>query len=507
MKKMPSQDLFRLIKALDKGEKRNFKLLANLMEGGREKRYLELFDMLDRQEVYSEQKLRKHFNDLYGGQLSAGKNYLHKLILRSLSHYSDAPEWELATMREQATVLTQKELFGQAEKLIRRAMREAEERECFHEWHQLIDLQVQILALTMHAAEDEQKLSELLDLKTQVMGQLENLERYKDLRAQLPVLMKVNLGPDEDFMKRLDYVAEMPEIQDSELALSISAKLERLLIRSFLATVKKDEAAKEEAYLALESLFEAHPVTLASKRPLFLRELMVRALEFASQGRVEAARKMVGAVEIESREGRALNYTTRTYLLMVYLHIGIFGGDLGTALKMVHDPVRGFGALKGKVKHSNEIVLCYAAAVAYWVDGNLQAALRWAYHCMQDYKATEHLVFHHYLARILVLLIHFDLKNYSVVESELASFKRFLDKTNGVGAYDQVLIKGMRRLLSVVETPDFTSACKRFAEEVMKTVAMDKNAVYKDNVTHLGVWLQHKVSRKTVAELLRERAH
>ena len=60
---MRSSDyLFRLIKALSKGDRRNFKLFAQLQDG--DKQYIKLFDAIDRQSEYDEEKLLKQFDKL-----------------------------------------------------------------------------------------------------------------------------------------------------------------------------------------------------------------------------------------------------------------------------------------------------------------------------------------------------------------------------------------------------------------------------------------------------------
>jgi hypothetical protein len=54
-----SDTLFQLIKSLEKGEKRNFKLYAKRNSSSEDLKIIELFDVLDRMEEYDESNLLK----------------------------------------------------------------------------------------------------------------------------------------------------------------------------------------------------------------------------------------------------------------------------------------------------------------------------------------------------------------------------------------------------------------------------------------------------------------
>ena len=85
----PSTELFNLIKSLSKSEKRFFKLSSSLQSG--EKNYLKIFDYIEKQKDYDEEKLKDYFKkDTFIKHLPSEKNHLYKLILKSLrSYYSE----------------------------------------------------------------------------------------------------------------------------------------------------------------------------------------------------------------------------------------------------------------------------------------------------------------------------------------------------------------------------------------------------------------------------------
>jgi hypothetical protein len=86
--KTVSDDLYRLIKSLNKSEKGYFKKFAAKNEVGSKQNYIVLFDAIDRMEEYDEERLRVSLKkESFIKQLPVYKVYLFNLILKSLSLY------------------------------------------------------------------------------------------------------------------------------------------------------------------------------------------------------------------------------------------------------------------------------------------------------------------------------------------------------------------------------------------------------------------------------------
>ena len=120
----PSDDLFRLIKSLDKNEKGYFKKNAQGGSKGRDKNYLVLFDAIDAQEDYNEEALLKKFrNQTFAKQFSVAKNFLFELILKSQRAYraGSSKFMRLNALMENGEVLFEKGLYEEAIKMWEKA--------------------------------------------------------------------------------------------------------------------------------------------------------------------------------------------------------------------------------------------------------------------------------------------------------------------------------------------------------------------------------------------------
>ncbi len=108
-------DLYELIRAMSKTEKRYFTLDAQ--KSGRHSRYLELFQAINAMESYDEAALRQQF----GKNLPTDKNYLYEAILRSMRDYRSAGSYaaRIKEMILDARYLYERGLYEQSEVRLR----------------------------------------------------------------------------------------------------------------------------------------------------------------------------------------------------------------------------------------------------------------------------------------------------------------------------------------------------------------------------------------------------
>ena len=89
---MPNRHIdtvFQLIKSLGKSEKRNFKLYITRNKSSEELKVVQLFDALDKMDIYDEALLLKKNKSIKKQQLSNLKAHLYKQILSSLRLITD----------------------------------------------------------------------------------------------------------------------------------------------------------------------------------------------------------------------------------------------------------------------------------------------------------------------------------------------------------------------------------------------------------------------------------
>ena len=119
--------LFELIQSLDKSEKRYFKLAFS--DQVKDKKYIKLFDVLERTEIYDEKKIKYQIKDAYlEKHYAETKYYLYQQILKVLKEYRTQHSIDniLLDKLQNIEILIQKALFDQAIKELTKAKKMAQ---------------------------------------------------------------------------------------------------------------------------------------------------------------------------------------------------------------------------------------------------------------------------------------------------------------------------------------------------------------------------------------------
>jgi len=115
-----TDELFQLIRSLDKSEKRMFKLYLKRSDGAEDLKVIRLFDALDKMEEYSEEQLLKRDKSIKKQQLSNMKAHLYKQLLSSLRQAKNEGNIDILLNEQMAyaRILYNKGLYLQSLKML-----------------------------------------------------------------------------------------------------------------------------------------------------------------------------------------------------------------------------------------------------------------------------------------------------------------------------------------------------------------------------------------------------
>src|SRR5258706_2614560 len=172
--------LFQLIKSLKKSEKRNFKLYVKRNSASEDLKTIQLFDALDKMNMYDESVLLKKSKSISKQQLSNIKAHLYKQILSSLRIIKDEDniDIQLHEQMDHARILYNKGLYLQSLKVLDRM------KESAKNYNQLTYLQ-QVLFF--------EKKIEALFITRSMQNRAERLSNESDtVNAQLSLVNKLS---------------------------------------------------------------------------------------------------------------------------------------------------------------------------------------------------------------------------------------------------------------------------------------------------------------------------
>ena len=142
---MVKESLHELIHSMTMPEKRHFKIYASKHVIGGSNDYVQLFDAIAEQVEYNDEFLKR---ESFVKNLPAEKNYLYRLILRSLNsfHDSSSAKNKIYTLLKNIEILYHKGLYDQALRLVRKAKKLTQENELFIQELVVNELEVELLS-------------------------------------------------------------------------------------------------------------------------------------------------------------------------------------------------------------------------------------------------------------------------------------------------------------------------------------------------------------------------
>lgn len=154
---MVKTELYDLIQSMTMSEKRYFKIYSSKHVIGDKNDYVDLFDAMDIMEDYDEEFLKKQ---RFVKNLSAEKNYLQKLVLKSLVAFNSNlnSKMQVIGYLQNAEVLYHKGLYKHAEKQCVKAINLASEYELFTHKIVALELMVELISKQFQYQEAIEKI-------------------------------------------------------------------------------------------------------------------------------------------------------------------------------------------------------------------------------------------------------------------------------------------------------------------------------------------------------------
>ncbi|MFN8397320.1 MAG: hypothetical protein U0176_22035 [Bacteroidia bacterium] len=180
---MRPDPLHELIHSLTANERRYFRLHALPGGGDGNSNYMRLFEAILAQSTYDEAAILKAFEgEPLTRHLSSEKNYLYRLILRSLRAMTDSSSIHLQVQAEihNAMLLFQRGLYHQCKKLLAKARKLAESIEYHHALVEILTWERRLWKIIADKGR-HQLAEDLIAAQQRSLAQLEETRAYYDL--------------------------------------------------------------------------------------------------------------------------------------------------------------------------------------------------------------------------------------------------------------------------------------------------------------------------------------
>lgn len=500
-----SEPLFELIKSLDKTEKGYFKKFAGRYGSKTsEQDYLKLFDLLDKIDIYDEEKVKGYFAK--AGKkfnLSAQKNYLHEQLLRALRSYASGKSvmYEITESYLDIQNLIDRGLTHQALDLIMECQQKALQIENY-EWLLNLKIQEETLKLRMLG---KYSMEEVNEVKQAIRKVLANIA---DERTLSELLFAIKLLDDErgitevatdDLMQRADILMQYPLLQTPE-KLGNRGRLLCYSIFHIYSAVKMDDLASLK-YLKLVHDVYKHMELDVRTTYSYLANVSNVIMTALNVNDVAEALHFLRVLEKQRFKDAALEtYRKKVYAknLLMYLLVNSLRGN---TREDVWAAEKHYLETNPEPAGNNNLMSSYYMAILFYGVNEPDKALEW-FNKTAEHKKTSFLNVQAY-SRILCAYIYYDLDSPSLVESTLQSALYFIKKNNLPSNYLKQCVALLNKLLDCPKGSETKTQLQRMYEvitEMYGTELRNENTYFHD--LNLAVWCLAKLQAHSYGEQL-----
>ncbi len=487
------EDLFRLIQAMSKSEKRYFTLDAQ-KTGKKGSKYLDLFKAINAMEEYDEAKLKKKFPK----NLSTDKAYLYESIMKSLRDFNGAKSISVRVKEliTDARFLRERGLYIQSEGRLKEAKDLAKS----------IDDQIALLEINREAREIawitkrdyEKRIKELMEEKEISLQAVLDFFEYSDISSKLGIALKKNF-----FTSKPELVKELSERVSTNLATeSPRAKRKHLVTQAISHRIIGNADEYVEHFSKIVDLWDSHP---SFKNEEYFKYVNDVSNLLASQGEVlnfDSFPELINRME----QTNTSNLHLQAFIFQkVYLYRLLYLINTGQK----HDFEKLEEGIKSgldiyRINIASRIALMFNTAILLFMNERYQECSRWCKDIIKQSKNISRKDAQD-AAYLLNLVATFEFMEIEDFEKEFRNTDRYFNTKDKVVDYE--LIKTTLELFKKIVNAPLLEVKQRYSN---LKVFINSHHENNTNFIPMGIdelilrWVESKLTNKTVIQLCSE---
>lgn len=501
--------LFVLIKSLSKSEKRQFKIFASRLETSSNTKFIELFNILDKSEVYDEKMILKN-GLIKKVQLSNLKSYLYKQILVSirLNIPSQNIRYQLREQIDFAVILYNKGLYKQSLKILDKtkalAIENDEKYMAFEivEFEKLIESQYITRSIQGRADELVVQAKEL-NYRNTISSKLSNLS------LQLyGIMLKTGYVKSDAEYKYIDdyFKKHISKLDESKFGFRekywfYNANLWRsFLVQDFLASYKY--AFKwVTLFYDNPNMIYLNPVFFLKGNNYLLESLYM--LKYKSK-----FKKYLVLLEETIKDPRFPINDNIACLSFLYLYNNklnyhILEGSFVESEYLIPEILNKLKIHNDHLDEHHEMLFYYKIASIYFGNEKYAECINYLEKIINNKNLSmrEDLMC---FSRLLCLIAHYELGKDFYIENQIKNTYKFLIKMNDLHEVQKEIIRFMKNLNSIYPS----DIKKEFIKMKERFVELDKNTYEKRAFLYLDIisWLESKIENRKISDIIKEKA-
>jgi len=510
MAKNNSDPLFRLIKSLSPSEKRYFKIFFGVDKSAEEANFIKLFNLIDKQDDYDEQKIFEQEKSFKSSQISNMKAHLYRQILQSINSYNPNNDIEIK-IREvlnHTNILYNRALYEQCWKMLEKGRQLAESNDKQILLFEIIEFEKKLLTKLIRTDINEKVLDLVKESESQ-LKMLQSITTFQNLSIRL-YSFYLQLGfirnsSDFEIVNRFLY-SSLPAFNEENLTFDEKNYLYNSLVGYYLF-IHDIDRGYEYAKKWVE-LFDKNPEMIVPKVENYIKaihNLMVaqsklfKYHEFDEYSKIfDSIAKLENLTLTDSIKLQLFKYSS-VHTINKFFMTGQFSEGKNVVPKIAES--------LEKYEHFLDThtitIFQYKFACMYFGSQDYSSAVLWLNKIINAKDVNLRSDIHGY-ARILNLICHWELQNMDLVDYYVKSTYRFLIKKSDYHLYQNYILKFLKKLSTILPN----QLKDAFVELREKMLQLTENPYEKRAFIYFDIisWLESKIENRSNEEIIQEKA-
>lgn len=502
----PSTDLFHLIKSLKQTEKRYFKIYANRQSAEKVPQFMQLYLAIEAMPYYDENRLKELFKGkAFLRQLHVAKNYLTTVILQSLVayYYDSSAHNSLSMLLQTIEILYDKDQHHLCQRQIEKGIRLCKTYSkqnflfIFLEWQTRLLIRKQDYSTALSTIAEQTEI-------------LNTLQQYLHAKERA---LKIHYGL---ITKGFPRTAQQAQILKEDML-------------DFAGKRHLEGGLPEEAYYRLFALSNFYAGSGEQKKRAQVMDQLVVLLEknirfslehpqfyisalnnyynaLANSGQLKKAKEVFQKIRAIAQKINPKKHDTKNYALLVSydieLEIAILTNETDQVVYRAPQIKQLIERTEGVFQKSITLELVYNTARVFFISGKFNQALDWVNYILNDkmQEAREDL---NAAARIMYLLIHYELGNDILLDSIITSTKNSLRYKRRLFKAEHVVLNHLQRLNAVKQSKSRLPILAGMAQQlqaIFDNPAMSRPGWLED----IPAWITSKITGAPMGKVLAE---
>lgn len=471
---------------------------------------MKLFDAIEHQVEYDEAALKEFFSkETFINHLPSEKNHLYSLILKSLrGFYSDKSA--AAILQEQLRnieLLVDRALYKECSKIIRKAKKMAYDYEKYYFLLDLIDWEKTLVEEEYLRGDFDKDLTKLVQEESECLEKLRNIAEYQILYSKINYVFRTGgYTRSEEEQKIVDEISNYHLIKGKNTALSTKAATACYYIKGLCATTERNLDETHANFMKVVKIMEDNPMIMRELPKRYVKALnnvMFSYMDYCDWDNCLAMiDKLKGLANQKGFESTDVQLKLFTFPHNAELLVSISRGEFETVINdVIPEILNGLEKYKGQINNEEVMLFYYNMTRVYFGEGDYKNALKYI-NLVLNNSETGLREDVYTFARLVNLVIHYELGNYDLLDYTIKSAKRFVAKSQKNYKFENIFLKDFKKLLKNKDSEAMQVLFKDFKSQleiVLKDPYEQAAHEYFDFIS----WLDTRIENKPYVEIIK----